>query len=114
MRKAPAEAPEVKHCFSNISGIIVIVREKNDMDQRASDQGWRQLQANIEMFLEQSLQSGDGRRFEYKPRFIVQRPERSPEYHQKEGAKERYQPGRRIAADAEDHVTSQLITGRRA
>jgi len=43
------------------------------MDQRASDQGWGQLQANIESFFKQSLQ-GDGRRLEYKPRFIVPLP----------------------------------------
>jgi hypothetical protein len=41
-----------------------------DMDQKASDQGWQQLQANIERFLGQSLQS-DGRRIRYKPQFIV-------------------------------------------
>ena len=40
------------------------------MDQKTADQGWQELQANIERFLGQSLQS-DGRRFEYKPRFIA-------------------------------------------
>jgi hypothetical protein len=40
------------------------------MDQKAADRGWQELQANIERFLGQSLQS-DARRFAYKPRFIA-------------------------------------------
>lgn len=55
------------------------------MDQKASDQGWQQLQANIERFLGQSLQS-DGRRLEYKPRFIASLSERSSEYPQNDAA----------------------------
>ena len=53
------------------------------MDQNTSDQGWQQLQANIEKFLGQSLQS-DGRRLEYKPRFIAALPESSAGYPQNE------------------------------
>jgi hypothetical protein len=55
------------------------------MDRRTVDQGWQQLQANIERFLGQSLQS-DGRRFEYKPRFIATLSEMSSETPQMEGA----------------------------
>jgi hypothetical protein len=55
------------------------------MDQRTSDQGWNQLQANIESFLEQSLQS-DGRQLKYKPRFIATWPESLSGTHQTEGA----------------------------
>lgn len=73
------------------------------MDKRASDQGWWQLQANIERFLEQSLQ-GDGRRLEYQPRFIVQQPEASPEYRRKDAAGERCQPGGCIAAESENQA----------
>jgi hypothetical protein len=43
---------------------------------KASEQGWQQIQTNIERFLGQSLQS-EGRRLEYKPRFIASLPERS-------------------------------------
>lgn len=53
------------------------------MDQNASEQGWQQLQANIERFLGQSLQS-DGRRLEYQPRFIKSLPDRAVEHPQKE------------------------------
>jgi hypothetical protein len=49
------------------------------MDQNASDQGWQQLQANIEKFLGQSLQS-NGRRLEYKPRFTASLTEGSTEH----------------------------------
>jgi hypothetical protein len=83
--------------------MIAIEREEVDMDKRASDQGWRQLQANIERFLEQSLR-GDGRRLEYQPRFMVQQPEASPEYRRKEAAGERCQPGGCIAAESENQV----------
>ena len=40
------------------------------MDQKASDQGWQQLQAHIEGFLGQALRN-DIQSIEYKPRFIV-------------------------------------------
>jgi hypothetical protein len=53
------------------------------MDQNATEQGWQQLQANIERFLGQSLQS-DGRGFEYKPRFIKSPPERAADYAQQD------------------------------
>lgn len=49
------------------------------MDQSASEQRWQQLQANIERFLGQSLQS-DGRGIEYKPRFIKSSPEPVEDY----------------------------------
>lgn len=55
------------------------------MDQRAADLGWKQLQANIERFLGQSLQS-NGRRLEYKPRFIPSLPEGSSEHPPKDEA----------------------------
>jgi hypothetical protein len=54
------------------------------MDQ-ASEQGWQQLQANIERFLGQSLQS-EGRRLEYKPRFIASLQERSAGHPQNDEA----------------------------
>ena len=60
------------------------------MDHRTSDQGWRQLQDNIERFLEQSLK-GDGRRTAYRPQFIVQMPEGTAEYHRNDAAEERCQ-----------------------
>ena len=53
------------------------------MDQSASDQGWRHLQANIEGFLGQSLR-GDGRRLGYKPRFIATQSEMYAENPQKD------------------------------
>lgn len=40
------------------------------MNQKATDQGWQQLQSHIEGFFSQALRS-DGQRIEYKPRFIV-------------------------------------------
>ena len=55
------------------------------MDQKTADQGWKELQANIERFLGQSLQS-DGRRLEYKPRFIATLSATSTNYPQREGA----------------------------
>jgi hypothetical protein len=64
---------------------IIIERKEIDMDQRALDQEWQQLQTNIERFLGQSLQS-DGRRLEYKPRFIATSSEMSSETPQMEGA----------------------------
>jgi phosphoglycerate kinase len=39
------------------------------MNQKASDQGWQQLQSHIEGFFSQALRS-DTQRIEYKPRFI--------------------------------------------
>ena len=50
--------------------MIVWKGEELAMDQKTADQGWQELQANIEKFLGQSLQN-DGRRLEYKPRFIT-------------------------------------------
>ena len=55
------------------------------MDQKVADLGWQELQANIERFLGQSLQS-DGRRLEYKPRFIVALSAKSADYPQRERA----------------------------
>ena len=40
------------------------------MDQQNSDQGWQQLQANIEGFFNQTI-ANDVPRVEYKPRFIA-------------------------------------------
>lgn len=40
------------------------------MDQQNSDQGWQQLQANIEVFFNQAI-ANDMPRVEYKPRFIA-------------------------------------------
>ena len=40
------------------------------MDQQTSDQGWQQLQANIEGFFSQTL-TNNVPRVEYKPRFIA-------------------------------------------
>jgi hypothetical protein len=68
-----------------VKGSIIIKREEIDMDQGSLDQGWLQLQANIERFLGQSLQR-DGQRLEYKPRFIATLSEMSSETHQMEGA----------------------------
>lgn len=53
------------------------------MDQSAADHGWQQLQANIKSFLDESLH-GDGRKLEYKPRFIMPLPEMSSEHPQKD------------------------------
>jgi hypothetical protein len=55
------------------------------MDQKVADRGWQELQANIERFLGQSQQS-DGRRLEYKPRFIATLSVMSADYPQREGA----------------------------
>jgi hypothetical protein len=55
------------------------------MDQSTLDQGWNQLQANIERFLKQSLQS-DGRQLKYKPQFIATWSERPSEMPQTEEA----------------------------
>jgi hypothetical protein len=41
-----------------------------EMDQKASDRAWRQLESNIEGFLGQALRN-DMPSIEYKPRFIV-------------------------------------------
>lgn len=50
------------------------------MDQQNSDQGWQQLQSNIENFFSRMLTS-DTPRIEYKPRFIALL-EMSAEHHQ--------------------------------
>ena len=64
-----ARAREGGSVFHGIS--IIIVEEKGvmSMNQKASDQGWQQLQSNIEGFFSQALRS-DAQRIEYKPRFI--------------------------------------------
>lgn len=49
------------------------------MDQQNSDQGWQQLQANIENYFNQML-TNDVPRLEYKPRFIALL-EMSSEHH---------------------------------
>ena len=53
------------------------------MDQKSSDLGWQQLQANIERFLGQSLQS-DGRRIRYQPQFIVPSEMSAEDPHEEE------------------------------
>ena len=52
------------------------------MIQQSSDQGWQQLQANIEGFLGRALRNNE--RTEYEPRFITQIQEMPSEPHQKE------------------------------
>lgn len=52
------------------------------MDQQNSDQGWQQIQANIESFFNQTLVN-DVPRVEYKPRFIALL-EMTSESHQNE------------------------------
>jgi len=58
-------------------------KEENDMDQKASDQGWQQLQSHIEGILGQALRN-DLDKVEYKPRFISQLLGMPPERHQNE------------------------------
>ena len=53
------------------------------MDQKASDQGWQQLQAHIKGFLGQALRN-DLHSIEYKPRFIVPLLEMPSEYRKSE------------------------------
>ena len=60
MRDLPGEGPA---SFRETKGVMT-------MNQKASDQGWQQLQSHIEGFFSQTLR-GDGQRIEYKPRFIV-------------------------------------------
>ena len=51
------------------------------MNQSTAEQGWNQLQAHIEGFLNQVLR-GDVQIIEYKPRFIARLPESPSENHQ--------------------------------
>ena len=59
---------------------IIFAREKGviTMNQKASDQGWQQLQSHIEGFFSEALR-GDTQRIEYKPRFIDHLLERRSE-----------------------------------
>lgn len=50
------------------------------MDQQNADQGWQQIQANIESFFNQNL-TNNIKSIEYKPRFIALL-EMSSEHHQ--------------------------------
>jgi hypothetical protein len=50
------------------------------MDQQNSDQGWQQIQTNIESFFSQALAS-NVQSIEYKPRFIALL-EMSSDHHQ--------------------------------
>lgn len=59
----------------------------SDMDQKASEQGWQQLQAHIEGFFGQAL-GNDIPRIEYKPRFIRPLLEMSSEYKKAKVRKE--------------------------
>ena len=54
------------------------------MNQNASEQGWRQIQAHIEDFLGQAL-NNDMQRIEYKPCFTVPLLEMSCGYRKNEG-----------------------------
>jgi hypothetical protein len=58
-------------------------KEESDMDQKAPDHGWQQLQAHIEGFFGQALRS-DIRSIEYTPRFIVPLLEMTSEYRKNE------------------------------
>lgn len=51
------------------------------MNQKASEQGWQQLQSHIEGFFSRALRS-DAPRIEYKPRFIAPLLERPSERQQ--------------------------------
>jgi len=53
------------------------------MNQKASDQGWQQLQSHIEGFFSQALRS-DTQRIEYKPRFIDRLLEMPSQHRQNE------------------------------
>jgi hypothetical protein len=52
------------------------------MDQQNPDQGWQQIQTNIESFISQTIAS-NVQSIEYKPRFIALL-EMSSEHHQNE------------------------------
>ncbi len=64
---------------------IIFIEEKGvmSMNQKASDQGWQQLQSHIEGFFIQALRS-DTQRIEYKPRFIDQLLEMPCQHQQNE------------------------------
>jgi CDP-diacylglycerol pyrophosphatase len=71
---------------SVVHGIsIIFVEEKGvmSMNQKASDQGWQQLQSHIEGFFSQALRS-DTQKIEYKPRFIDQLLEMPAKHRQNE------------------------------
>jgi hypothetical protein len=53
------------------------------MNQKTSDQGWQQLQARIEVFLDQSLRS-DVQSIEDRPRLLSQLLVMTSERHQNE------------------------------
>ena len=53
-----------------------------NMDQQNSDQGWQQIQTNIESFFSQAI-AGNVQSIEYKPRFIALL-EMSSDHHQNE------------------------------
>jgi hypothetical protein len=53
------------------------------MSQKSPDQGWQQPQSHGEGFFDQAFRS-DTQRIEYKPRFIVQMLEMSPERQRNE------------------------------
>ena len=53
------------------------------MNQKTSDQGWQQLQARIEVFLDQSLRS-DVQSIEDRPRLLSQLLVMPSERHQNE------------------------------
>ena len=64
---------------------IIFAEEKGvkSMNQKASDQGWQQLQSHIEGFFSQALKN-DTQRIEYKPRFIDRLLEMPSEHQQNE------------------------------
>ena len=53
------------------------------MNQQTRDKGWQQLQANLEGFFGQALRN-DMQRIEYKPQFITQLLEMTPDRNQNE------------------------------
>ena len=53
------------------------------MTQQTWDKGWQQLQAHLEAFFGQTLRN-DVQRIEYKPKFITQLLEMTPDRNQNE------------------------------
>ncbi|MEN6332583.1 MAG: hypothetical protein ABFD57_11405 [Smithella sp.] len=53
------------------------------MNQQTWDKGWQQLQAHLEGFFGQALRN-DVQRIEYKPKFIIQLLEMTPDRDQNE------------------------------
>jgi len=56
--------------LQSINHRLRLRKRGNSMNQQKSDQGWLQLQSNIESFLSRTL-ANDVPQVEYKPRFIA-------------------------------------------